>query len=181
MNIVDAQKDMRHAYYGGGPGIVISGLIWLISGIAAYYLSAQTTIIIFFFGGMLIHPLGIVACKLFKRSGNHAKDNPLGKLAMESTILLFVGLFLAYTIFQIQPNWFFPIMLLIIGARYVIFQSVYGLKLFWILGGILMGAGFVLMTMSKSFQIPALVGGAIEIIFGLGSILTERNSKRQRI
>ena len=175
-NVDEAQKEMRHAYYGGGPGVLISGLIWLITGILSYFLTAQMTILIFFFGGMLIHPLGLVASKLLMRSGKHDKHNPFGKLAMESTILLFVGLFIAYSVFQLNPNWFFPIMLMIIGARYLVFQTIYGLKLFWVLGMILIVAGFVSMRLDLPFQIPAVLGGVIEIVIGTVTMMSEKRN-----
>ena len=31
MLISDAQNDLRRAYVGGGPGVVISGVIWLVA------------------------------------------------------------------------------------------------------------------------------------------------------
>lgn len=54
--------------------------------------------------------------KLLKRSGQRKKENPLSALALESTLLLFFGLFIAYSVLYIRPNWFFPIMMLIIGG-----------------------------------------------------------------
>jgi len=127
---------------------------------------------------MLIHPLGIVLSKLFNRSGQHSKNNPFGKLAMESTILLFVGLFLSYSIYQIKPEWFFPIMLLTIGSRYLVFQSIYGLKIFWILGSILILLGFLSIMMKVNFYLPAIFGGLIEIAFGIGALISEKKINR---
>ncbi|MEM6806690.1 MAG: hypothetical protein AAF696_35140 [Bacteroidota bacterium] len=126
MNIQDAQKDMRQAYLGGGPGILISALVWLGAGTTSLFSTAQISLIVFFLGGMLIYPLGLLLSKVLGASGKHQKDNPLGALAMESTFLLFIGLFISYVVFQVQPEWFFSIMLLIIGGRYLIFASIYG-------------------------------------------------------
>lgn len=125
---------------------------------------------------MLIHPLGILISKLFKRSGQHQKDNPLVKLAMESTILLFLGLFIAYTIFQIQSDWFFSIMLMIIGVRYLLFQSIYGMKVYWLFGGVLMLSGVACLVLNQPFQVPAIIGGAVELIFGFFIIQLDRKS-----
>tara|TARA_B100001093_G_scaffold484367_1_gene517710 strand:+ start:1383 stop:1556 length:174 start_codon:yes stop_codon:yes gene_type:complete len=49
MHFKELQKDMRIAYLGGGTGIFISGMIWMISGICGMYLSKETSILIFFF------------------------------------------------------------------------------------------------------------------------------------
>lgn len=167
MEISEAQSEMRAAYMCGGSGALVSGIIWLLSGIIAFYFNPQTVIIIFFFGGMLIHPISILIDKMFKRTGSHRKENPLGKLALESTMILFVGLFLAYSMYQFKPDLFFPIMLLIIGVRYLLFQSIYGLKIYWIFGLSLMLVGGICLSTQQSFQIPAILGGLIELIFAV--------------
>lgn len=156
--------------------MLISGLVWLTAGILAAYYTKQTSIIIFFFGGMLIHPLAIMALKFFNRTGKHRDDNPLAKLAMESTAILFIGLFIAYSIFQINTDWFFPIMLMMIGIRYLIFQSVYGMKVFWMLGLTLTFSGIVCLISNQPFQIPAITGGIIELIFAILIIQLERKN-----
>lgn len=175
MNFKEAQKDMRNAYLGGGSGVLISSLVWLTAGIFAIYTSNQTSLIVFFVGGMLIHPVGILISKLFKRSGKHSKENPLGKLAMESTVILFIGLYLVYSLFQTQPNWLYPIMLMIIGVRYLIFQSIYGMKMYWILGLILIAAGFIGLNSNQTFYTFGIIGGIVELIFSIVLIQKNKN------
>ena len=175
MNIGEAQKDMREAYLGGGAGVLISSIVWLTAGVLAVYSSKQTSIIAFFLGGMLIHPIGMLVSKSFNRRGTHIKENPLGKLAMESTVILFIGLFLVYSLFQRLPNWFFPIMLMIIGVRYLIFQTIYGMKIYWGLGLVLILAGFICLNSNQSFHISGIIGGVIEFIFSILIIQLDRN------
>lgn len=177
MNISEAQKDMRDAYLSGGSGVLISGLVWIIASIMAIYSTKQTSLIVFFVAGMFIYPGGILIDKLFGRRGQHLKANPLGKLAMESTVILFIGLFLVYSIFQTLPNWLFPIMLLIIGVRYLIFQTIYGLKIYWVLGFTLIVAGFVGISVPQHFYTFGIVGGVIELLF---SVLIIRKDKKER-
>jgi len=165
MDFNEAQKDMRSAYLGGGPGVMISGLVWISAGITAIYFSNLTSIIVFFIAGMFIHPLGIIVTKLFNRRGKHLKTNPLGKLAIESTIILFIGLFIVYTLYQTSPTYFYPIMLLIIGVRYLIFQSIYGSKMYWALGIVLMAIGIFCLKTEPSFYVTAIIGGLTELIF----------------
>ena len=164
MNIQDAQSDLRQAYWGGGPGVLISGLVWLAAGMGAVAHTHLTSILIFFFGGMLIHPLGIALSKGLKRSGKHQSGNPLALLAIETTVVLFMGLFLAYILFQVDPSWFYPTMLVIIGARYAQFQTLYGMRFYWILGAALLFAGIAIFIMSPPFYIGAISGGIIELV-----------------
>ncbi len=178
MNIIDAQKEMRDAYMGGGSGVLVSGLVWLTASIVAIYTSPQTSFMVFFVGGMMIHPAGILIDKLFKRAGKHSKENPLGKLAMESTIILFIGLYLAYFLFQTEPNWLYPIMLLMIGGRYLVFQTIYGMRIYWILGFVLIAAGFLGLNTDQPFHVFGLIGGMIELTFSILIILIDRRNTK---
>lgn len=177
MTFKEFQKDMRIAYLGGGTGIFASGLIWFISGLSGLYLTKQTSILIFFIGGMLIYPLGILSAKLLKRSGKHKDNNPLAKLALESTAILFIGLFIAYAVFQTQQLWFYPIMLMIIGVRYLVFQSIYGIKLYWVLGLLLIVSGVLCLMSNQPFHFGGIIGGVIELIFGIVVITKERKNE----
>ncbi len=167
MNFNDAQKDMRYSYLSGATGVFVSGLVWLIAGAVAFFVSLQAGMIALFFGGMLIHPLGIMLDKMFGRSGNHKSGNPLGALALESTFLLFIGLFIAYAAAQLRPEWFFTIMLMTIGGRYLTFQTIYGLRIYWALGAVLALTGMLIMMFDFLTAYTAFVGGAIEVLFAL--------------
>ncbi len=175
MTVIEAQEDMRKSYFGGGPGALVSGIIWLTSGITALMSTAQISVLVFFFGGMLIHPLGIVLSKALNRSGKHKTGNPLSSLALESTFLLFIGLFIAYFVLQIRPDWFFSIMILIIGARYLIFSSIYGMRIYWAFGTTLILSGIVGFLFNSSFYIIGLIGGIIEILFSIIILYLEKN------
>lgn len=124
----------------------------------------------------MIHPLGIMLSKLCKRSGKHKKENSLSILALESTVILFVGLFIAYSVFQFRQIWFYPIMLMIIGGRYFIFSSIYGSRIFWLLGFLLSITGVVFILSAYPFYYGALVGGIIETIFAIVITRKELNS-----
>jgi hypothetical protein len=176
MTFKELQKDMRVAYVGGGTGVLVSSFVWIASGIIGIYSTKETSILTFFIGGMLIYPLGIVSTKIFNRTGKHQKSNPLAFLAFESTAILFIGLFIAYSIFQIEKQWFFPVMLMIIGARYLVFQSIYGMKAYWILGILLTVSGMLCLSLNQPFYMGGIIGGIIEIIFGVLIIQLDRNS-----
>ena len=174
MNFNEAQQDMRSAYAGGGPGIIISGVVWITAGISALYTSPIISIMIFFFGGMVIHPLSMVLSKFMNRRGKHSDNNPLAKLAIESTLIIFLGLFIAYLIIYTHQEYFFPIMLMTIGIRYIIFQSIYGMKLYWIFGITLAVLGVLSLVTNQPFHIPAIIGGIVELIFAILIIKKEK-------
>ena len=172
-----AQKDMRNSFILGAPGVLISGIVWLTAGLVATFYSFQMSIIFFFFGGMLIHPLSVVISGKMNRPYTQVKSNPLLKLALEGTILLFVGLFLAFTFSQTNPNLFYPVMLLTIGVRYLTFQTIYGSKIYWVLGACLLALGMCLMlAFELLYSHAAMSGGIIEIIFSIYLFKTFKQS-----
>lgn len=166
-SIKNAQQDMRNAYYDGGPGMLVSGLVWLLAACVGWQVSVKASVLTLFFGGMLIFPMGMMVAKLLHRSGKHSQGNPLSSLALESTVLLFIGLFIAFVAVQSHPQWFFPIMLLIIGGRYVLFQTLYGLKVYWVIGVALMAAGVLCWLLALPFYMGAFAGAVIEIMVAL--------------
>lgn len=167
MNIEAAQKDMKFSYYGGGTGVLVSGLVWCIAGIVALFYSNYSSMLTLFFGGMLIFPIGMLLAKALKRPGKHKPENPLGKLALESTVILFVGLFLAFSVARLQVEWFYPIMLLTIGVRYLVFNTLYGIKAYWLLGAVLMFSGMFCILLGADFMVGAFIGGITELVFAL--------------
>jgi hypothetical protein len=94
-------------------------------------------------------------------------EHPLGALAMEGTIWMIMCLPLAYGLSLLHHEWFFQGMLVIIGGRYLTFATIYGLRLYWILGALLGGAGYVLFSFQQASYVSALTGGTIEIMFGI--------------
>ena len=93
--IDQAQTDMCKSYANGSVGIIASGIMWLISAIIVSQMSTKQGIWALLIGGMFIHPLSIILGKLIGVSGAHTKGNPLGNLAMESTILMLMCIPLA--------------------------------------------------------------------------------------
>ena len=141
----------------------------------ALMFSNQSSMLTLFLGGMFIHPLAMLLSKILRRSGNHDPKNPLGKLALESTIILFVGLFLAFYVATLQVDWFYPIMLMIIGVRYLVFNTIYGIKTYWVLGVFLMLSGMLCILLGANFVIGAFVGGVTEIVFSLVIFMQTKN------
>jgi len=167
MDIKDAQANMRHGYIGGAPGLFASAAMWLAAGGVAAVGPAKSAVIVLCVGGMLIHPLAVLACKLAGRPGAHAKENPLGALALESTVILLLGVLLALALAQFRVELFFPAMLLVIGGRYLVFQTLYGRRVYWICGGVLAALGIAAAMLKLPASGVALAGGFTEAVFGV--------------
>ena len=107
----------------------------------------------------------------------HSKGNLLGNLAGEGTIFMLMCLPLAYLLSLQHSEWFFQAMLMIIGGRYLTFATIYGNKIYWILGGVLGIAAYFLFSLKLESSVSALTGAAIEITFGLFMLVAFRRNK----
>ncbi|WP_374473803.1 hypothetical protein [Arenimonas sp.] len=82
MTVPQAQADMREGYYGGAAGILASALAWSVAAGYAFFATPGHAIWALLVGGMLIHPVGLLICKLLGARGAHTKGNPLCLLAV---------------------------------------------------------------------------------------------------
>lgn len=163
MTIDEAQQELRKAYLGGAPGVLISGLAWLAAGLTQLYVGFQPSIAVLFVGGMLIFPLSIALSRL-ARAPAPTKHNPLMSLGFESTIVLFAGLFAGFSMLFVAPALAFAMVAIVTGARYFIFSTLYGQRLYWLLGAVLMGLGAANAMMSGNLPI------ALPIAFGVAEL-----------
>lgn len=67
------------------------------------------------------------------------------------------------------------LMLMIIGVRYLVFNTIYGIKTYWVLGVFLMLSGMLCILLGANFVIGAFVGGVIEIVFSLVIFMQTKN------
>jgi hypothetical protein len=178
MQIEEAQRDMRSAYVGGATGVIASAFAWWAATAVAMGATPRKAVLTLFVAGMFIYPLSVALSKLFRRSGAHAKTNPLAPLAMETTVWLLCALPLAYIVSLYRLELFFPAMMLVIGGRYLTFATLYGLRVYWALGGALAATAWCLTALQPPAWIGALAGAALESLFVPIVLMTERSSTR---
>lgn len=175
MTVTEAQCDMRRGYCSGAPGILASALAWSVAAGIAAFASPQRAIWALLVGGALIHPVGVLLCRLLGAPATHSRTNPLGQLAVASTFWLIFSLPLAYGLGLQNPAWFFGAMLLVIGGRYLVFATLFGMRFYWALGLVLAGAGFVLGWLAAPAPVVAAAGAAIELVFAAIGIVQHRH------
>ncbi len=163
--IEEQQHEMRHAYYDGAPGMLVSGLVWIAAALVCYQLGINKAVWTLLIGGALIHPLGIIVAKAAGRPAKTSNTNALNQLAMASTIWLILCCAMAYGLFLLKPALFFPAMMATIGSRYLVFASVFGRPIFWTVGLSLIVAANLSYFLAAAPAVAAGVGGLIEVLF----------------
>jgi hypothetical protein len=166
-SIETQQQEMRHAFVGGAPGILVSGLVWIAAAVVCAQRGIGSAVWTLLIGGALIHPFSIVLTKAIGRPAKTPPGNALNALAMSSTVWLIFSCAMAFGLYLLQPNLFFPAMMLTIGSRYMIFATVYGRPLFWALGASLIAAANLAFFSGAPETIAAGIGGLIEIAFAI--------------
>jgi hypothetical protein len=166
--VAQAQSDMRVGYLFGAPGVATSGVAWLAAAAMAMAVSPKAGMWALLIGGAFIFPVSVVLTRLLGSPGKHADRNPLGGLAVEGTVWMLAGIAVAFGIQALRLEWFFPAMLLAIGGRYITFQTIYGMRIYWILGALLCVAGISLALIRAPVLTSALTGGLIKLAFAGG-------------
>lgn len=167
MIVVDAQRDLQRAYVGGGPGAVISGVVWLAAAVIAGARGTGAGFVALFFGGMLIFPLSKLVSRLVFQRADEAAGNPFGRMVAESTAALVAGLFVAWLMLALRPELSFAVAAMAIGTRYALFQTAYGDRRYWVLAGLVSAVGLAgVLAPALRAAVPALVG-VIEVVAGI--------------
>ena len=121
-----------------------------------------------FFGGMLIFPISAGIVRYVVGRPPPGSENTGGVTVMETVVPMIGGLFAAWLIMPYRPEFVFPLASLAVGAHYFGFQTAYGDRTYWVLGGIMciVGCTSIILQQPVHYVVPYLVAG-IEIGFGL--------------
>jgi hypothetical protein len=177
MQSIDAlQREMRGAFLHGAPGMLVSAGVWLLAGIVCARTGMHAAVWTLLVGGALIHPVSTLALKLAGKSARAPEGSALTHLAMATTVWLIVGCVLSYGLYTANPAWFFPAMLLVIGSRYLAFQTLFGHRLYWVCGAALIAAGWLCASAGISPAATAFVGSAVEGAFAGILLLSARRT-----
>ena len=165
-NITESQKEMRSAFLGGFAGQLVSGLIWLGASIISVWSISYYGMAFLFFGSMFIFPLTQLVLRLMGRSAKVSSENGLWALGSQISFTVPINFLLVGAIILYREIWFFPAAMIVVGSHYLPFITLYGMKMFGILGALLIlgGAGLALYG-PPIFSLGGWVTGVILITF----------------
>ncbi len=163
--ISDAQRDMAAAYVGGAGGAFASAAAWLSAALVSTLIGATAGIVTLVVAGMMIFPVSILISKALGATGKHSKGNPLAPLAIYGTLWMVMSILIALAAAQYRTDWFFPAMLLVIGGRYLTFETLYGMRIYLAFGASLAFTAIVLVALQAPAAVGAYAGALIEFTF----------------
>jgi hypothetical protein len=166
MRIADAQEEMRARFRGGFYGQLVSGVLWLVSAGLAVWSSPRAAIVTLVAGGLFIFPLTELLVRLGGERSVISASNSLRHLGMQVAFVLPLSMLLLVPVGLYRLNWFYPALMVLLGAHYLPFVTLYGMRMFAALGGLLVGGGVVIaMYWSASFSVGAWFTGATLLVF----------------
>lgn len=182
MNLNDYQKELRQSYVGGGPGAIVSAVVWFTAAAVSTFSSVSAGFAVLFFGGMLIFPLSKLLVGLIFGRSPESKDNPGGLIVVETVFPMIGCLFAAWLILPHKPEFVFPIASIAVGAHYYGFRTAYGDWTYWVLATALclIGTLAIIIRMPSPAQVPYLIA-TTELFFGAWFILVDQKAKKGEI
>ena len=166
MHIEDAQRETRSVFIGGFWGQIVSSIIWLASAAVGTWVSPKASILTAVISGFFIFPITQMMLRLSGRPARVSKENAFHFLGMQVAFVLPISMLLLIPVGQYDLNLFYPALMILLGAHYFPFATMYGMRMFLFLAGILIAAGVVIAHWySATFSLGAWVGGIALFVF----------------
>jgi hypothetical protein len=179
MNIADAQKEIRLRFAGGYYGQLVSGILWLTSAILAECYGARVSIGTIVIGGFFIFPVTELLVRMSGGSREISRENSLRFLGMQVAFVLPLSMPLLLPVTLYRVGLFFPALMILLGAHYVPFVFLYGMRMFAVLAGLLIGGGVVVaLSGVGGFGFGAWYTGILLLLFAFLGRACVKNANR---
>jgi hypothetical protein len=161
---------VRSVYLGGFAGQLVSGTLWLSSAAVATWGTPRRAMALLVVGGFFIYPLTVLVLRVLGQRAALSAENPLRGLAMQVAFTVPLGLPLVLAAALHRAEWFYPAFMILVGAHYLPFVFLYGMRMFAALCGLLVGGGVLLgLYAPHSFAPGGWLAGVTMLVFaGLG-------------
>ncbi len=176
MDIDAAQREVRTRFVGGFYGQLVSGVLWLASASLATWSTPRAAITTLVLGGFLIFPTTELLIRVTGRTKPLSAQNSLHSLGMQVAFVLPSSMPLLLPIGLYRLNWFYPALMVLLGAHYLPFVFLYGMRMFALLAALVVGGGVAIaMYWSSSFSVGAWYTGALLVLFAVvGRMIARR-------
>ncbi|MDF2919106.1 MAG: hypothetical protein K0S70_3323 [Microbacterium sp.] len=99
---------------------------------------------------------------------------------MQSAFTVPLGLLVAIALGSVAPTLFLPASLIIVGAHYLTFISLYGMRLYGVLAGVLVAVGATAMFAAPALRgLSGWIGAAVLLIFAVPLYLAARAAEQR--
>ena len=163
MEITQAQQDVRTVYRGGGVGALVSAVVWALAAAIGQWVEMDLAVVVLFVGGALIFPIGSLVLRLLGGPSTLPSGHPMIGLAMQVAFIVPIGVILAALVFLERPEWFFSFAACVVGAHYLPFMFLYGMKEYGVLAAVLVVLGLGLAFEPQGVTTAAWITAGVEL------------------
>lgn len=165
MDIQDAQREIRSGAIGGFWGQLLYSTLYLVSAALATWGTPKASILTAVIAGFFVFPLMQLMLRLDRRPRT-SKKNPSYWLCMQIAFVLPLSMLLLWPVGLYRLNWFFPALMILVGAYYLPFATSFGMRMFLFLAGILIAEGCVIAVYFSAWvSLGARVTGITLFVF----------------
>jgi hypothetical protein len=181
MLVQDAQREVRTVFVGGFWGQLVSSAMWLASAALGIWATPRAAIFTLVVSGFFIFPVTQLLLRLSGGRASLSSGNPLGNLGMQIAFTLPLSMLLLVPVTVFRLNWFYPALMILLGAHYLPFAFLYGMRMFIPLCAILVGSGVAIaLYFPGSFSLGGWIGSLALFIFaciGRATVQAESHGK----
>lgn len=179
MRFDEAQREMRQVYLGGSVGTFVSALVWAASAAAGMASGRNAAMLVLIVGGMFIFPLTLLFLRAAGRRTAVNRANPLPALAMQVAFTVPLAIPLILTAARATPDAFYAGFLIVVGAHYLPFITLYGQPLFALPAALLLAGGMLLPRLpGGTFERGGWLGAGLLLVSGVVLALAHTRQRR---
>jgi hypothetical protein len=180
MDIRDAQREIRTGTAGGFWGQLLYSVLYFVAAAVGTWVTPKASILTAVIGGFSVFPLMQLMLRLEGRRPI-SKNNPFYWLCMQIAFVLPLSMLLLWPVGLYRLNWFFPALMILVGAHYLPFATSYGMHMYLVLAGILVAEGYVTAVyFSAAFSFGAWVTGVTLFVFAwIGRFIATSEARRE--
>ena len=166
MDIQSAQREVRTRFVGGFYGQLVSGTLWLIAASLAAWSTPRAAITTLVVGGFFIFPVTVLLIRLFEGPRAASAPNPLNALGMQVAFVLPFSMPVLLGVGRYRLEWFLPALTILLGAHYLPFVFLYGMRMFAVLASLLVAGGVAIVVLGiAGFSTAAWYTAIVLLIF----------------
>jgi hypothetical protein len=163
-DLATAQAELRFGYRSASVGQIYAGAVWLVSGATWIWVGTLPGVLVLVVGGFLIYPVTSLVCRLLGNPGSVSPANPLREASVTIPIVGALGIPVAGAAALYEIEWFFPAFMVVMGAHYLPFSHLYGMRIFLPLGAGMWLAGMSIGMWARGWS------GVVAILTGVGLV-----------
>jgi hypothetical protein len=169
---------VRTTFLGGFAGQLVSSVIWFLSSASYTWLSFKTGALVLVVGGFFIFPLTQLLLRFMGRPFS-LPGHPMNGLAMQVAFTLPLTLPLVYIATLYRQSLFYPALMIVLGAHYLPFVFLYGMRQFAVLAALLISFGvFIGLYLPKATTLGGWVTATALLAFAFIGRYTVLHSER---